>query len=192
MRNAQMIPTPAVAERVRRYRRRNLVHRARGLRAEIVTRVFPILGLPSIVSELRATIIRKDGTIEEYGVISRRVVTTVAVQYFANACLNTTEMENLNYHDSGTGTNAESIADTTLQTPTGIARSAGTQTSPSNGAYRTVGTITYNNTFAITEHGVFSASSVGTLLDRSVFAALNVVSGDAIQFTYTITWAAGG
>ena len=192
MRNAPMIPSPATATLVRRWRRRNLRDRLRGYRAEIATRVFPLIGLPAIVSELRIAIHRKDGTIEDYGVVGRRVVTTVGVGAIAAAFNSLFTLSDFNYHDAGTGTNAESIADTTLQTPWGGARVAGTQSNPSNGLYRTIATITFNNTFAITEWGIFSASSSGTLLDRFKFGALNVVSGDAVQGTFTITFTAGG
>jgi hypothetical protein len=34
--------------------------------------------------------------------------------------------------------------------------------------------------------------SQGTLLDRSVFTAINVVSADSIQFTYSLTLSSGG
>jgi hypothetical protein len=46
----------------------------------------------------------------------------------------------------------------------------------------------------VTEHGIFSqaATGGGTLWDRSVFSAINVVSGDSIQFTYTCTVSSGG
>jgi hypothetical protein len=97
----------------------------------------------------------------------------------------------MNYHASGTGTNAEAAGDTALQTEV-ASRQAGTQSEPAANQYRTVATITYAASFAITEHGLFSASSNGTVLDRSVFAAINVVNGDGIQFTYTLTVNSGG
>ena len=46
--------------------------------------------------------------------------------------------------------------------------------------------------FAITEWGRFSASAVGTMIDRRLFSAINVVSGDGIQFTYSLTFTSGG
>jgi hypothetical protein len=55
-----------------------------------------------------------------------------------------------------------------------------------------VGTISYSGTLAIVEHGLFDqAAQGGTLWDRTVFATINVVSGDAIQFTYDCTLTAG-
>jgi hypothetical protein len=40
--------------------------------------------------------------------------------------------------------------------------------------------------------GTVLAASAGTLWDRRVFSAINVVSGDSIQFTYTLTVNNGG
>lgn len=126
---------------------------------------------------------------KDFGVVSTRIVTDAFIQLIVDELTNTDRpaMQTMKFHDSGTGTNAESGADTTLQTPTGEARDSGTQTQPGTGQYRTVATHTYANPFAITEHGVFSASSGGTLLDRSKFSAINVVNGSQIQFTYTLT-----
>ena len=142
-------------------------------------------------SELSAILIKADGTRIDMGVISRRVVTNAGVAFLANCFTNTAEPENMNFHDSGTGVAAEAVGDTTI-TPAGPARVSGTQSNPTSNQYRTVATISYTATLAITEHGLFSASTAGTLWDRSVFTAINVVNGDSIQFTYTLTINAGG
>jgi len=126
------------------------------------------------------------------GLLSTRVVTNAGVAYLAANFIGTNAPNAFNFHDCGTGTNAESVSDTALQTPYGGARATGTQSNPSAPVYRTVGTISFTSTLAITEHGIFSASSSGTLWDRSVFSAINVVSGDSIQFTYNLTINAGG
>jgi hypothetical protein len=96
------------------------------------------------------------------------------------------------FHDSGVGTTAENAANTAIETTDGEARATGTQTESAANAYRSVGTISYTTTKAITEHGLFNDVSAGTLMDRSVFTAVNVVNGDSIQFTYTLTLTAGG
>ena len=97
------------------------------------------------------------------------------------------------YHDSGTGTVAEAAADTGLGTPCGEARDTGTQIEGATAnIYRSVATHTYAATFAITEHGLFNAATAGTLMDRSVFAAINVASGNQIQWTYELTISSGG
>lgn len=122
------------------------------------------------------------------------LVTTAGVNLLAADWTNTTATLKLsNYHDSGTGTTAAAIGDTALQTPTGNARVAGTQSNPVAGQYRTVATLPYTVAAAITEFGLFTALAVGpTLWDHKVFAAINVANGDSIAFTYTLTVTAGG
>lgn len=145
----------------------------------------------SITSELRAVVYHPDGTVVDYGVISRRCVTTAGV----NALFSTSApigINTFNYHDSGTGTNAEAIGDTALQTAAGPARATGTQSNPTAGTYRSIGTITYTTTQSITEHGLFSAATNGTLWDRSIFTAIGVVNGSQIAFTYDCVANAGG
>lgn len=146
----------------------------------------------TLQGELSAILIRKDGTRIDLGVICRRSVTNAGVQFLRDCFSNTAEPENMNWHDSGTGSVAENVTDTALGAAAGPARVSGTQSSPAANQYRTVATVAYTSTLAITEHGIFSASSAGTLWDRSVFTAINVVSGDSIQFTYTLTINAGG
>lgn len=121
------------------------------------------------------------------------LVTTAGVNLLATDYSNTTATLKLsNYQDSGTGTTAAAIGDVGLLTPTGNARVAGTQSNPAAGQYRTVATLPYAATFAITEWGLFTASTSVTMWDHKVFAAINVVSGDSIQFTYTLTCVSGG
>lgn len=169
------------------YRLRNWRHRVRGWKVELSR----VMGLVGPISELRAVVTRADGRVEDLGVISRRVITNNGVGFIVDAHQNLVELENINFHDCGTGTNAENVADTVLQTPYGGARAVGVQSEPASNQYRSVGTISFTGTLAITEHGIFSASSAGTLFDRSVFTAINVLNGDSIQFTYTVTYTAG-
>lgn len=142
-------------------------------------------------SELSAKLIKADGQVIDYGVVSRRVVTNAGVTFLRDCLMNTVEPENINWHDSGTGAVAENVTDTTI-TPAGPARVSGTQSTPASNQYRSVATVSYTGTLAITEHGLFSASTAGTLWDRSVFTVINVINGDSIQFTYTLTINAGG
>lgn len=129
----------------------------------------------------------------DYGTVSRRVVTTAGVNAMRDQCLGTFTLANFKYHEMGTGNTAEAVGDTLLVTYVET-RSTGTQVSGGTGAYQTVATITATTTRAIVEHGVFSVvtSNTATLLDRSVFSVINLLNGDSIQFTYTITWSAGG
>jgi len=123
-----------------------------------------------------------------------KVVTTAFVNYLVdNLQVETAAWGDFKYHDSGTGVVAEAIGDTALGTPTGEARSVGTQVDGDfTYEYRSVATDTYAGTFAITEHGLFNAATAGTLMDRTVFGAINVVSGDSIQFTFDILFSSGG
>lgn len=130
----------------------------------------------------------------DLGVISYKKVTDAYVALLVDDLQGSQAAHStLKYHDSGTGVGAENQTDTTLGTPCGEARDSGTQVEgASANIYKTVAEHTYAGSFAITEHGVFSAASAGTLLDRSVFSAINVTSGDKIEFTYELTATAGG
>jgi hypothetical protein len=108
------------------------------------------------------------------------------------AAAGSADVTNFKYHDSGTGTGAEAIGDTALGTPTGDARVVGTQDNSVAKQYKSVATLSYTTTLAITEHGLFSASTTGTLWDRTKFSAINVGSGDSIQFTYILSISDGG
>lgn len=96
------------------------------------------------------------------------------------------------YHASGTGTASEAASDTSLGAEVG-SRVVGTQEEGATAnIYKSVATISYSGSYAITEHGLFNASSGGTLMDRTTFPAINVVSGDSIQFSFQITFSSGG
>ena len=140
-----------------------------------------------------APIIERFSVVKDHGVIADQVITNAGVQALSTAFLNTIEPEIFNYHAAGTGSVAEAVGDTALGAEVET-RATGTQSNPGGGTYRTIGTVAFTGTRAITEHGIFSVvtSSSGTLLDRSVFTAINVVNGDSIQFTYTLTLSAGG
>lgn len=151
----------------------------------------PFRGDITPVGRLYARAIRAGGRVEDLGLVCTKVVTTAGVNFLVDAFQGLTEPEDFKYHGSGTGTTAESAAQTALVTEVAT-RAIGSQTvGASANIYRTVGTINYSGAFAITEHGIFSASSTGTMLDRSVFSAINVISGDAIEFTYELTLPSG-
>ena len=92
----------------------------------------------------------------------------------------------------GIGVAAASASDTTLGseiTTNGGQRGAATATqvttSVTNDTTQLVKTFTFTGTFAGTEEGILdNATSGGSLLARQVFSAINVISGDAIQFTH--------
>lgn len=150
-------------------------------------------GIMTALGKLEAVLIRANGERVNYGVLGYRVVTTAFVSFVVDQLQTETSVfGDFKYHDSGVGITAENITDTAMETTDGESRATGTQTESAANAYRSVGTISYTTTKAITEHGLFNDASAGTLMDRTVFSAVNVVSGDSIQFTYTLTVSAGG
>ena len=101
----------------------------------------------------------------------------------------------------GTGTNAFSTADTALQTgvktdgtgdggvhaiASGSVTASSVTTTITNDTAQFVGTATVSASIAVTESGLFNADTNGNLLARQTFSAVNVVSGDSIQFTWKI------
>lgn len=168
------------------------------LDAEQWTRLLALLRQNAPVQALAAHF---GGQLTDYGVLSRRVITTAGVGALVDAWQNLIELEILKYHGVGTGTTAEASGDTALVTESTTilnpdsTRATGSLTEgASANIFRTVGTVSFDGAGAITEHGIFSqaATGGGTLWDRSVFSAINVVSGDSIQFTYDMTASAGG
>jgi hypothetical protein len=153
------------------------------------------------VGRLYASVIRKDGSVEHLGLICTKVITDAGVAAIVDDFDNGGfDVSTFNFHGCGTGTTAEAAGDTALVTESTTAlnpnntRATGTRSQPAANQFRSVGTVTFDDTAAITEHGLFSqeATGGGTLFDRSVFAAINVVSADSIQFTYTVSFSSGG
>lgn len=149
-----------------------------------------------MLGTLDACIIRSDGSVVDLGCVSKRVVTTAGVNYMRDdfaAGAGGADISLFKYHACGTGTTAEAITDTALVTECTTAlnpdstRGVGTQVNSVSKTYTTVATLTFDAAAAVTEHGLFSAASAGTLWDRSVFAAVNVASGESIQFSYSLT-----
>lgn len=153
------------------------------------------------VCRLHATVYRANGAIERLGLVATRLITDTGVAFLVDDWDNNgADLTTLNFHGCGTGTNAENQTDSALQTESTTilnpdsTRATGTRSQPAANQYRSVGTVTFDGAGAITEHGLFSqaATGGGTLWDRSVFSAINVASGDSIQFTHTTTVSAGG
>lgn len=90
----------------------------------------------------------------------------------------------------GTGTTAEAVGDTALQTPSAEARVSGTgskqTTNTSNDTYQVVGSITSASSQTISEAGLFDASTAGNMYVRGTFTGIALTSGDAIEFTMQI------
>ncbi len=157
-------------------------------------------GVQAMYGELFGRVIHADGSVTELGLLGRRVVTTAGVAWLASAFDNTVEAEDMKYHGFGTGTNAENVSNTALQTElttqyaTDNTRPTGSQAHGSN-TYTTVATLSPDATVAVTEHGIFNqaANSGGTLFDRTVFSAINLTgSADSLQASYVLTFPSGG
>lgn len=167
-----------------------LVGRAYNQAAKLFT---GLTGIPTLTAELSLILNKRDGTRVDYGVVGYRVVTTAFVNFVVDQLQTETSVfGDYKFHDSGVGTTAENASDTAMETTDGESRVTGTQTESSANIYQSVGTISYTSTKAITEHGLFNDVSAGTLMDRTVFSAVNVVNGESITFTYSLTVSSGG
>lgn len=173
-----------------------------GWLAVLAAKLFSKLtGLPTLTSVLSVRVIQANGQVVDYGRVCWRYVTTAGVAWLVDCWQGTYEPETMKYHGCGTGTGAEATGDTALGTESTTAlnpdstRATGSLAEGgSANVFRSVGTVTFDASAAITEHGIFNqaATGGGTLWDRSVFSAINVASGDSIQFTYDLTINAGG
>jgi len=146
-------------------------------------------------------VVRADGRILDLGLASTRVVTTAGATFLVDNLRGAiATIANMKFHGIGTGTNAEAVGDTTLQTELTTeyspdnTRATGSQTNNGAKVYRTVGTNTVDAAAAVTEHGIFTqaATGGGTLLDRSKFSVVNLANGDSLQATYDFTVNDGG
>jgi len=122
-----------------------------------------------------------------------KLVTTAFVDFVVDQLqAETSEFGDFKFHQCGLGTTAENITDTGIETDTGISPATGTQTETDHDTYKSVATMTMDATEAITEHVIMSQSGAGTCMDRTKFDAINVVSGNQIEFTFEISFTAGG
>lgn len=137
----------------------------------------------------------------DYGVVSRRVITTAGVNALATNFQASSAVLNYNFHAIGTGTNPEAIGDTALQTeaPNGTyavsgTRPTGVKTNPSANVYQTVGSNVVAAGITVQEMGILSqaATGGGTLWDRFLTGTQTLLTGDTLQTTVKATFAAGG
>lgn len=141
---------------------------------------------------LRGKVYRNDGTVEDLGILSTKVITDAFVNYVVDELqASTGGIAGFRYHGSGISSTAENQTQTALGSEVG-SRSIGTQTEgAAANVYRSVGVVSYAASFAIVEHGLFRGASGEVMMDRSAFPAINVASGDSIEFTYDLTLPAG-
>ena len=147
--------------------------------------------------ELYAKVFRVNGNIEDKGLVATRCITNAAVANMVQIFVSTAggKLADYDWHAWGSSTAAETTGDTALTTEVDATgrTSTGTRTTGSAAnIFQTVATRTASTAGQIGEHGLFSSSGGATLWDRSVFAAINVSSGDSVEFTYNLTVSAGG
>lgn len=143
-------------------------------------------------SRLFARLIRADGSWEDLGLLSTKVVTDAFVNYIVDQLQSSVGgIASFRYHGSGIGATAEAQTQTALVSEVSSRATGTRQEGASANIYKTVGVVNYSASYAIREHGLFRATSGDVMADRSVFAAINVGSGDSIEFTYELTLPAG-
>ena len=154
----------------------------------------PLSGQMMLTATLGIRVFRRDGSVEDRGIVSRKKVTDDFVGLLVDALQGlAVDYDTFKYHDSGTDNTPEAAGDSALVAPCGDARTTGTQTEGATAnIYKSVATHTYGGAYTIVEHGLFNAAAAGVLMDRSVFTGVAVASGDKIEFTYQLTFTAGG
>ena len=147
-----------------------------------------------IKASLSIRVIELSGKIIDYGVLSVKCVTTAFVNLLVDKLQGGAgDLDTFKYHDFGTGTTAEAIGDTAMETATGEAREVGTQVDGATAnIYKSVATHVFAGDFTITEHGLFNALTVGVLMDRSILVtAVPITTGANIEATYQLTFTPG-
>lgn len=151
---------------------------------------------------LRNKLIR--GNPDDYGIVSKRVVTSVFVKYLCDCLAGTFTGTAVNTwtHDWGTGgATPESVSQQFLTASTEPTLAGnqvlGTKVSAAvgnNATLTSVAKITATVGRTISEHGVWLGNTGGdeVLVDRSVFTGIPIDAGNAIEFTYTLQFNSGG
>jgi hypothetical protein len=116
------------------------------------------------------------------------IFTTVGEGYTADVFDGTISAAANHYVGWGTGAGTAAKADTTLFTEAAEARVITTRSQPTASQNRFVGTITSASGQTISNAGILTALTVGSLLLHSDFTGIALLTGDAIQFTFTLTW----
>ena len=148
-----------------------------------------------------------DNWVEDYGVASRKVITTTGVEMLVDVFQSSSANLTFRWHAIGLSTATEAVGNVALggeMTTLGYGsatRSSGSQTTGAAGphVYETVGTVTIDNVssgtpMVIQEHGIFKSSGVGStgLWDRSLTGTQTLSTGDSLQITYSLTVNSGG
>ena len=151
-----------------------------------------------IESTLAVKVFRLDGRVDDYGIVSRRVITTAGVTALAVAWASAAF--DAKYMGLGTSSTAEATSDTgmvaeiTTNHYTASVRPTCTHAESSN-TVPLVGTHTQATAGdTIREHGLFTSATPGavTLWDRSLTGDVALSVGESFQGTLTATLSAGG
>jgi hypothetical protein len=152
------------------------------------------------LGKLYVQVTRANGSVEQYGLVStRKITTTFATDLVDNLRNAVSTINSYKFHGIGTGSNAEAAGDTGLQTElaggayTAGVRATGSQTNNGATVYHTVGQNQVVGAQTITEAGLFNNATVGAgiLMDRFVFAGIALSAGDTLQTTIDITVSTG-
>lgn len=194
-----VLPRPWQPREVQDWKEQNVPNFMRRWRKIVAARR---LEIPHFYGALWLAKFSADHPPMDLGLVSVGVITTAGVNYLvADMGGGAGDINLFKFHGIGTGTNAEAVGDTALQTEittqyqTDNVRPTGSQgVGGSSNIYRTIGTITVDAAVANTEHGIFTqaATGGGTLWDRSVYSVVNLANGDSLQATYDATFPAGG
>ena len=126
--------------------------------------------------------------------VGPNLIVNAGEAFLVDAWQNTVELEIMKFHGCGTGAVAAAETDTTLGTESTTilnpdsTRATGSLGELSASVFRTIGTLTFDGSGAITEWALTStATGAYVMWSRIVFSAINVASGDSIQFTYDLS-----
>jgi len=129
----------------------------------------------------------KNGKLIEKRCLGHNLVVDDGMEHIVDSWQDSTTypLDECKYHDTGIGTTGAAADNPAMETATGFTRATGSLTEGDNAKeFKSVGTVSCTGTKAVTEWGLFSASTNGVLIARNTFSAINVVSGDSIEFTW--------
>lgn len=122
----------------------------------------------------------------------KNLITTVGKALLAGRLNGSGSPAAATYLALGIGTTAAAAGDTALESEivdSGLARAAATVALATTTTTNDTATLTYTWTAsgskAVTEVGALNTGASGTLLGRRVFSAVNVISTDQLQVTYS-------
>lgn len=159
-----------------------------------------ITHLPYLIGEWRVIVHRADDTIEDYGVVCRKLITDAGLVKFADAFHDASfDLSTFKYGGVGSGSTAPAAGDTALGTEytTQLAvdstRATATSSKPTTTSVLKQFTQTFDGSVSVAEFGIFSqaATGGGALLDRGTMTALSLGSGDGFTGKLTVTFARG-